>query len=113
MPRTAKLTHEEMTSAQRSYHYRRGCTDPRCLEAHNAMNRQSASEKPVDERRCWRCGIDFLGHDRLTANAPCLDCRLVLRTLDGETTRWRGQAATDAVRTFDPAIALVLEEAAA
>ncbi|TDX78689.1 hypothetical protein EDF35_1903 [Rathayibacter sp. PhB151] len=64
-------------------------------------------------RCCWRCGIDFAGHDHLPANAPCGDCRLVLRTLEGETTRWRGTAFADVERTFDPTRALVAEEVAA
>lgn len=63
-----------------------------------------------EARSCWRCGIDFTGHDHLPSNAPCGDCRLVLRTLEGETTRWRGTAFAEVERTFDPARALQIVE---
>ncbi|MCW2950727.1 MAG: hypothetical protein JWN41_1740 [Thermoleophilia bacterium] len=44
----------------------------------------------VDQRCCWRCGVDFDGQFHYVADAPCVDCREFLRKEDGDTTKWRG-----------------------
>jgi len=46
---------------------------------------------PKGHRRCWRCGVVFKWETmRLTDDAPCVDCRAVLKA-DGDTTRYSTQ----------------------
>lgn len=89
----------DMTDRQRANHYTLGCRTSICTIAARAF--RSRASNP-DIRGCWRCGIDFTGSEHLARNAPCVDCRDVLRAL-GETTVWRARASADVERTQDPA----------
>lgn len=48
-----------------------------------------------DNRRCWRCGVDFDGGHCYHSDAPCQDCRQALRG-EGVRTKWKGSTLTRA-----------------